>query len=84
MPIFFAACHSFYRIPRFFGTALDVRIDKPGISLLLRGGGVSAIRISTRCGINFALQGDGESVADYLTCIQAFFDRLNPPWNLTK
>lgn len=29
-------------------------------------------------------QGEGEAVADYLTCMQALFDRLSPPWSLAE
>jgi len=29
-------------------------------------------------------QGEHESVADYLTCMQALFDRLSPPWSLAE
>jgi len=29
-------------------------------------------------------QGEHESVADYLTCMQALFDRLSPPWSMTE
>jgi len=40
---------------RFSGIALDIRIGRPRISLLLRGGGISAIRISnTRWGMRFS------------------------------
>ena len=29
-------------------------------------------------------QGNDEPVADYLTCMQALFGRLSPPWDLTE
>lgn len=29
-------------------------------------------------------QGEQESVADYLTCMQALFDRLSPPWSIEE
>jgi len=29
-------------------------------------------------------QGEHESVADYLTCMQALFDRLSPPWSMAE
>ena len=29
-------------------------------------------------------QGEQESVADYLTCLRAMFDRLSPPWNAAE
>jgi len=29
-------------------------------------------------------QGEHESVADYLMCMQALFDRLSPPWSMAE